>query len=87
MFRVQRAAGAGAAWQTVCTNASEAYAREVYGRQLRLHSAGRYRLVDPQGKVLAEAGARPLFQRDDSDNDEQRLPTYYSPPPVAPSKG
>jgi hypothetical protein len=83
MFRVQRA-GAGAAWQTVCTNPSEAYAREVYGRQLRLNSTGRYRLLDPVGKVLAEAGARPLFQRDD--DEEQRPPTYYSPPPAAPSK-
>jgi hypothetical protein len=86
MFRVQRAAGASAAWQTVCTNPSEAYAREIYARQLRLHSAGRCRLLDPQGKVLAEAGARPLFQRDDGD-DEQRLPTYYSPPPAAPHMG
>jgi hypothetical protein len=86
MFRVQRAgAGASAAWQTVCTNSSEAYAREVYARQLRLNSTGRYRLLDPQGKVLAEAAARPLFQRDDSD-DEQRLPTYYSPSAGAPSK-
>jgi hypothetical protein len=81
MFQVQRASpGATAAWKTICANASEAYARKVYDRQLKLNSVGRYRLLDPQGKVLAEASAQGLFQTQDAD-EEQRQPTYFVPTP------
>lgn len=86
MFQVQRAGtGRDVVWKTVCLNASEAYAREVYQKQLKLHSAGRFRLIDANGKVLAEAKARPLFDRDD--DEEQRQPTYYAPPPATSAPG
>jgi len=87
MFRVQRAGVASkAAWQTICTNSSAAYARGIYQRQLKINSVGRFRLLDPADKVLAEAKAQPLFQREESD-DEQRAPTYYTPPAVTPRSG
>lgn len=60
-FKVQRAALVGNEWKTVCTNANEAYAKEVYERQLKLYSVGRFRLLDPDNKVIAEGQARPLF--------------------------
>ena len=86
-FRVERAgAGANARWQTICRNPSEKYAREVFEKQLKLTSVGRFRLLDPEGKVLAEARAKPLFQREDQ-GDEQRPPTYYAPEPSAPRPG
>ena len=86
MFRVQRAgAGRNATWKTICTNASEEYARNTYQKQLQLNSLGRYRLLDPEGKVLAEAKAQPLFQREDG-NEEQREPTYYIPEPTSSGK-
>jgi hypothetical protein len=87
VFRVQRAAvGANVNWKTICTNPSEASAREVYLRQLKMNSSGRFRLLDPQDKVLAEAKAQPLFQRSERD-DEERLSTDYAPAPVAPRPG
>src|SRR5262245_22346286 len=80
MFQVQRAGvGGNAAWKTICTHASESYARQTYQRQLQLNSVGRFRLLGPEGQVLAEARARPLFDRSEAD-EEQRPPTYYAPP-------
>jgi hypothetical protein len=80
MFRVQREL-VGGAWKTICSNASEAYAREIYQRQLKVNSAGRFRLLDPQDKVLAEARALKLFERSERDAEE-RPSTDYAPPPL-----
>jgi hypothetical protein len=87
MFRVQRAGvGSNAPWQTICSNPREGPAREVYQRQLRLNSAGRFRLLDPEGKVLAEARAQSLFQRSERD-DEPRASTYDLPTAPPPRPG
>ena len=87
VFRVQRASvGANPTWKTICSQSSEAPAREVYLRQLKLNSTGRFRLLDPQDKILAEARAQPLFQRSERD-DEIRLSTDYAPAPVSPRPG
>ena len=59
-FRVEKAGLAGTEWKTVCRG-TEAKAREVYGRQLQLYSVGRFRLLDPDGKVIAQGKATPLF--------------------------
>ena len=59
-FQVQRSGLAGVAWQTVCRG-PEAKAREVFRRQLRLYSVGRFRLVDAAGRVVEEGKATPLF--------------------------
>ncbi len=67
-FEVQKAGLAGTSWKTVYRG-PEARAREVFRRQLRLYSVGRFRLLDPGGHCLEEAQARPLF----SDNREPLL--------------
>jgi hypothetical protein len=59
-FQVQRAGLGGANWTTVC-RAPETKAREVFQRQLRLYSVGRFRLLDAAGRVLEERKAAPLF--------------------------
>jgi hypothetical protein len=59
-YEVQKAGLAGTNWKTVC-RAPEAKAREVFGRQLRLYSVGRFRLLDPDGRCVEEGKARPLF--------------------------
>jgi hypothetical protein len=59
-FQVQKAGLAGDNWKTICRG-SEAHAREIYQRQLRLYSIGRFRLVDADGKVIEEKKAVPLF--------------------------
>jgi hypothetical protein len=59
-FQVQKAGLAGENWKTVC-RAAEAKAREIYVRQLRLYSVGRFRLLDPNGKVIEEGKASALF--------------------------
>jgi hypothetical protein len=59
-FQVQRAGLGGDGWKTVC-RAAEAEAREIFQRQLRLYSVGRFRLVDPAGKVVEEKKVAPLF--------------------------
>jgi hypothetical protein len=59
-FQVQKAGLVGDGWKTVC-RASEAQAREIFQRQLRLYSIGRFRLVDPNGKIVEEKKAVPLF--------------------------
>ena len=59
-FQVQKAGLAGLNWTTVCRG-PEAHAREIFQRQLKLYSVGRFRLLDPEGKVLEEKKANPLF--------------------------
>jgi hypothetical protein len=59
-YQVQTSGLRGGHWKTVC-RASEAQAREVFDRQLRYYSIGRFRLLNPEGQVLEEKAARPLF--------------------------
>jgi hypothetical protein len=59
-FQVQKAGLAGTTWTTVCRG-PEAKAREVFHRQLRLYSIGRFRLLDAAGRVIEERKATPLF--------------------------
>lgn len=59
-FQVQKAGLAGENWTTI-GRGPETRAREIFQRQLRLYSVGRFRLVDPQGKVIEEKKAIPLF--------------------------
>ncbi|GIW82045.1 MAG: hypothetical protein KatS3mg105_3852 [Gemmatales bacterium] len=61
-FLVQKAGLQGDNWKTVCRG-SEEKAREVLRRQLKYHSIGRFRLLDPEGKVIEEHKARPIFSR------------------------
>jgi hypothetical protein len=63
-FQVQKTGLQGREWKTVC-RAPEARAREVFQRQLRYYSIGRFRLLDPDGRVIEERAARPLFCRDE----------------------
>ncbi len=59
-FQVQKASLVGDNWKTVCL-AAEAKAREIYLRQLKLYSVGRFRLLDSSGRVVEEGKATPLF--------------------------
>jgi hypothetical protein len=59
-FQVQKAGLTGQNWTTICRG-SEDKAREIYLRQLRLYSIGRFRLLDADGKVVEEGKAHPLF--------------------------
>lgn len=59
-FQVQKAGLAGTNWTTVC-RAPEVKAREVFERQLRLYSVGRFRLLDGTGRVIEDRKAAPLF--------------------------
>jgi hypothetical protein len=59
-FEVQKAGLAGMNWKTVCRG-PEAKAREIFQRSLRLYSVGRFRLLGPDGRVLEEREATPLF--------------------------
>lgn len=49
------------AWKTVFRSLDESKAREVFARQLEVHSTGKFRLLDPTGRVLELQNARPLF--------------------------
>jgi len=40
---------------------TEAKARELFCRQLKLYSVGRFRLLNPEGAVVEEQKASPLF--------------------------
>lgn len=62
-FKVQRAGLQGDKWQTVCTNPNKDYAEEIYQKQLLMYSIGRFRLLDPNDKVIKEGKAAPLFSR------------------------
>jgi hypothetical protein len=59
-FQVQKSGLAGQNWTTVCRG-PEAHAREIFLRQVKLYSVGRFRLVDPNGTVVEERKAAPLF--------------------------
>jgi hypothetical protein len=59
-FEVQKSGLAGTQWTTVC-RAPEHKARDVFQRQLRLYSVGRFRVLAPDGRVVAEGKASPLF--------------------------
>ena len=59
-YLVQKAGLTGTNWTTVCRG-PEAKAREIFLRQLRLYSVGRFRLVGPDGQVIEEREARTLF--------------------------
>lgn len=59
-FLVQKAGLAGQNWTTVCRG-PEAKAREIFQRQLKFYSVGRFRLVDSKGTVLEDRKAAPLF--------------------------
>ena len=59
-FQVQKAGLNGGNWTTVCRG-PESKARDVFERQLRLYSVGRFRLLDPRGVVVEERKAEPLF--------------------------
>lgn len=59
-FQVQKAGLGGQNWTTVCRG-PETKARDIFQRQLKLYSVGRFRLLDPDGKVLEDRKATPLF--------------------------
>jgi len=59
-YQVQRAGLGGDTWTTVCRG-PEAKARQIFQRQVELYSVGRFRLLDPNGLVLVECKATPLF--------------------------
>jgi hypothetical protein len=52
-FQVQISGLAGQYWTTVCRG-TEDKAREIFQRQLRFYSIGRFRLVDCSGQVVEE---------------------------------
>ena len=59
-YQVQKAGLAGQNWTTVCRG-TKAKARDIFLRQLRLYSVGRFRLLDPDGRVVEERKVSPLF--------------------------
>jgi hypothetical protein len=59
-FKVQKAGLAGMNWTTVCRG-PEDYAREIFLRQIRLYTVGRFRLLGPDGSVIEDRTALPLF--------------------------
>jgi hypothetical protein len=60
-YQVQKAGLRGEHWTTVCRG-PEVKAREIFQRQLRVYSVGRFRLVDPRGHVVEERTAIPRFR-------------------------
>lgn len=61
LYEVQKAGLSSDEWKTVCKSEDKEYAEKIYGRQLQFHSIGRFRLVDPDGNVVREEEAAPLF--------------------------
>ncbi|MFL5241610.1 MAG: hypothetical protein ACJ8FY_05835 [Gemmataceae bacterium] len=61
-FLVQKAGSAGGNWSTVCRG-PETKAREVFQRQLKFYSVGRFRLINDQGLVIEDCKATPLFSQ------------------------
>ena len=59
-FSVEKSGPAGKEWKTVCRG-PEAKAHEVFRSQLRLHSVGRFRLLDTDVRIVEEGKALPLF--------------------------
>jgi hypothetical protein len=60
-YVVEKSGLAGMTWTVVCRG-DENKAREIFDRQLRLYSVGRFRLVDHTGRVLDDQKALPLFR-------------------------
>jgi hypothetical protein len=61
-FEVQKSGLGTSNWTKVCRG-SEQKAREIFLRQVRLYSVGRFRLLDPEGRILEEQKATPLFSQ------------------------
>jgi hypothetical protein len=61
-FQVQKTCLQGQEWKTVCRGPEE-HARDMFQRQLKYYSIGRFRLLGPGGRVIEERTARPLFCR------------------------
>jgi len=61
-YQVQKSGLAGSNWTTVAKGDQDK-AREIYDRQLRLYSVGRFRIIDGEGNVVAEGKAAPLFSK------------------------
>jgi hypothetical protein len=59
-YQVQKSGLAGMNWTTVGRGPEE-QAREIFLRQVRLYTVGRFRLLGPDGKVVEERKALPLF--------------------------
>jgi hypothetical protein len=59
-YQVQKSGLAGKDWTTVCRG-PETKAREIFERQVRLYSVGRFRLLGPDGQVIEERKAAALF--------------------------
>jgi hypothetical protein len=59
-FKVQKAGLAGQNWVTLFSG-SQLRAQEMFERQLRLYSVGRFRLLAPDGRILQERKAQPQF--------------------------
>ena len=59
-YQVRKSGLGGENWTTVCRG-PEAKARQIFQRQVELYSVGRFRLLDPNGLVLVERKAAPLF--------------------------
>lgn len=55
---------AGLNWTVVCRG-DEHKAREVFCRPLGLYSVGRFRLRAPDGQVIEEGKATPLFSKNE----------------------
>ncbi|MCI0349433.1 MAG: hypothetical protein L0Z53_08410 [Acidobacteriales bacterium] len=55
-YQVQKAGLAGVNWTTVC-RAAELKAREVFHKQVKLYSVGRFRLLNDRGEVIEERKA------------------------------
>jgi hypothetical protein len=62
-FEVLKSGLAGLTWTVVCRG-DENKAREIFERQLRLYSVGRFRLVDHTGRIVEDRKALPLFHRE-----------------------
>jgi len=59
-FEVQKAGLKGQNWKTICRGPEEK-AREIFLKQFKVFSVGRFRLVDASGKVIEECKSSPLF--------------------------
>ena len=59
-YEVHKSGLAERDWTIVCRG-PEHKAREVFRRQLRLYSVGLFRLLAPDGRVIEEGKATPLF--------------------------
>lgn len=59
-YLVQKAGLGRENWKTIARG-TEAQAREIFYRQLKLYSVGCFRLLDANGQVIEEKKALPLF--------------------------